>query len=144
MVERSFTLLLRIGYFDPIPDKIRGKNIKFEYTSPIKKIREQAEVAAGRLWVQELLELREVKPEVMDLVNVDELARFSARALDLPEGFVQTRDIVENVRKIRAEQLQDTQERDKVAQEAEIGVSAGKAAKDLGPLLGLAQQEGGL
>lgn len=131
LVERSFLLLLRTGFFDPIPEVLRLRNVNFEYTSPIKKIRELAEVAAARLWVQELMEFRDIKPDVFDLVNVDELGRFSARALDLPPEIVTDREEVKTIRADRAEQVREAQEREKAAQEAAIVATGGKAVKDI-------------
>ncbi|KKK68586.1 hypothetical protein LCGC14_2942570, partial [marine sediment metagenome] len=124
-VETAFSLLLRAGEFDPIPEILLDRNVRFEYTSPIKRIREQAEAAATRLWVQELMELQPIKPEVMDLVNVDEVGRHAARALDLPIGVVTSQDDVEAIRTQRAEAEREALEREKVAQEAEIAATGG-------------------
>lgn len=138
IVERTFSILLRDGYFDPIPDAIKGKNIRFEYNSPINKVREQAQVAASRLWLQQLSELNAVKPEafVMDRVDADVLAMFSARALDLPQGAVAGDDKVKETRATREKQNQDMMERNKVTQEAQIAASAGGAFKDVVQTLG--------
>lgn len=134
-IERSFTLLLRLGEFNPIPEILLERNIRFEYVSPIKRIREQAEAAAARLWVQELREISEVKPDIMDLANLDEIGRHAARALDLPVGTVVPREEVEAVRAQRAEVEQEALEREKVTQEAEIAATGGKAAKDISKAL---------
>lgn len=133
IVERSFSILLRTGFFDPIPEVLINKDVRFEYTSPLKRIREQAEAAAARLWVQGLTELRDAtgKPEVMDIVNADNIARFSARALDLPEGSANSEEEVAAIRAKREEEEAEMAERMKVAQEAEIASNAGRAAKDI-------------
>ena len=134
-IERSFTLLLRLGEFNPIPEILLDRSVRFEYTSPIKRIREQVEAAAARLWVQELREISEVKPDIMDLANLDEIGRHAARALDLPVGTVVPREEVEAIRAQRAEEQRETSEREKVAQEAEIAATGGKAAKDISKAL---------
>ncbi len=134
-IERSFTLLLRLGVFNPIPEILLDRNVRFEYVSPIKRIREQTEAAAARLWVQELREISEVKPDIMDLANLDEISRHAARALDLPVGMVVPRAEVKAVRTQRAEVQQEASEREKVAQEAEIAATGGKAIKDVSSAL---------
>ena len=134
-IERSFTLLLRLGEFNPIPEILLDRSVRFEYTSPIKRIREQVEAAAARLWVQELREMSEVKPDIMDLADLDEIGRHAARALDLPVGSVVSRDKVEAVRAQRAEEQQEALEREKIAQEAEIAATGGKAFKDISKAL---------
>lgn len=131
LVERSFSLLLRVGLFDPIPEAILDRNVKFEYTSPIKKIREQSEAAAARLWVQELMQLVPIRPDVFDVVNVEEMARFSARALDVPPQLVVSSREVEEKRAQRAAVEADARERDKASQEMEALASGGKAAESV-------------
>ncbi len=130
-VEIAFSLLLRIGEFNPIPEVLLEQDVRFEYTSPIKRIREQAEAAATRLWIQELMELQPIKPEVMDLANLDEVGRHAARALDLPLGVVASKDDVETIRTQRAEVEADALEREKVTQEMGILATGGKAVKDV-------------
>ncbi len=131
IVERSFSILLRMGAFPPIPEILQGRNIKFEYTSPVNKIREQAQVAAARLWVQELMELAQIDPRVMDNVDVDNIARFSARALDLPLGAVKSEVEVQAKRKKDEAEKQDMMERAKVGEEAQILDTGGKAMKNI-------------
>ncbi len=130
-VETAFSLLLRAGEFDPIPEILLDLNVRFEYTSPIKRIREQAEAAATRLWVQELMELQPIKPEIMDLANLDEVARHAARALDLPVGVVTSRDDVEEKRTKRAEEESAALEQERLVQEAEVSATSGKTIRDL-------------
>ncbi len=134
-VEIAFSLLLRIGEFNPIPEILLEEDVRFEYTSPIKRIREQAEAAATRLWVQELMELQPIKPEVMDLADLDEVGRHAARALDLPLGVVASKEDVVTIRTQRAEVEADALEREKVTQEAGIAAAGGKAVKDISQAL---------
>jgi hypothetical protein len=134
-IERSFTLLLRLGEFNPIPEILLEHSVRFEYTSPIKRIREQVEAAAARLWVQELREISEVKPDIMDLANLDAIGRHAGRALDLPAGMVVPHEEVETVREQRAEIQREALEREKVGQEVEIMATGGKAVKDISKAL---------
>ncbi|MDO8683703.1 MAG: portal protein, partial [Armatimonadota bacterium] len=46
--ERAFMVMLRAGGFAPIPPALQGKNVVFEYDSPVKRIRKQIEAAAAR------------------------------------------------------------------------------------------------
>ncbi len=139
-VERAFRLLMSIGMFNPIPEALINRNVTFEYTSPIKRIREQAEAAASRLWVQELMELSTVKPEVMDIPNIDEIARHSARALDLPPAHVNSREDVEAERQKRQQQEDEIRERAKTLQEMEAVSQGGKLAKDVSQAIATGQQ----
>lgn len=147
VVERAFSVMLRSGSFDPIPEALRGAEVRFEFESPVKKLREQAEATAAGLWAQEMLAMGGVKPEAVDMVNVEELGRFSAQALNLPERIVTSREAMQAIREQRAEAQREAMEREKVAQEASIAKEGAGAARDVAQagqsVPGLAQALGG-
>lgn len=103
-VERSFQTMLRAGAFDPIPPLLQEQNILFIYESPVKRIRQQVEAAAAHMWVLELLEIGAVKPEALDMINVEAYARFTAEANGLPRELIPSREQLDALRKQRQEQ----------------------------------------
>ena len=110
LVERVFNIMLRADQFDPIPEVLQGRSIRFEYESPVKKIREQTQAAAMRLWLSEVAELGQVKPEALDLINVDNVVKFSAEAANLPQGVVNGTDTVAEIRNGRQQQMEQEQQ----------------------------------
>jgi hypothetical protein len=132
MVERAFKIMLRAGHFRPIPDSLLGSRLKFEYESPVKRLRQQIEAAAARMWVQERIELMQVDPSAMDIVDVDEYGRFTAEAGGVPERLLRGEDALKALRAQRAEQQQQ-------AEQMAMLESAGRAGKDLGNIPGVKQ-----
>jgi len=110
MVERAFMIMLRGGAFLPIPEVLQGENIRFEYESPVKRIRQQIEAASARIWVQEALAIGQVRPEVIDLVNFDEYGRFSAEALGIPRKLVNGKEQVQQIREQRQQAMEAQQQ----------------------------------
>ena len=110
-VERAFMVQLRAGVFLPIPKMLQGRNIRFEYDSPVKRIRMQVEAAAARLWAAERMQIAEsqlalgMEPTAADIVNVDELGRFSAEASGIPNRVVNSEDDVVDIRTRRQQKL---------------------------------------
>lgn len=102
-VERAFMIMLRANAFLPIPEVLQGRNIRFEYDSPVKRIRQQIEAASARIWAEEMVLLSQTKPEALDLINVDELGRFSAEALAIPRQVVNSADVIAEIRQARQE-----------------------------------------
>ena len=102
-VERPFQIMLRAGALAPIPEVLQGRSVRFEYQSPIKRIRQQIEAAAARAWAEEIVVLSQAKPEALDLINVDALGRFTAEAAGLPNDIVNGTDEVARLRQERAE-----------------------------------------
>jgi hypothetical protein len=103
-VERVFMLMLRGGAFLPIPKILQGKNINFQYASPVVKIRKQVEAATARMWAMEMIELGQVKQEAIDMVNVEALGRFGADALGIPKQIVNSPEMLQQMSQARAEQ----------------------------------------
>jgi hypothetical protein len=127
MVERAFMVMLRAGAFLPIPPILQGRNIRFEYDSPVKRIRQQIEAAAARQWAAEMIELEQFKPGAADLVNAEELGRFSAEALGVPARIVNSPEIVEQIKAARAQALAEQNQAEAISQAAEIAKTAGQA-----------------
>ena len=110
MVERAFMIMLRGGAFLPIPEVLQGENIRFEYESPVKRIRQQIEAASARIWVQEALAIGQVRPDVIDLVNFDEYGRFTAEALGIPRKLVNGNEQVQQIRDQRQQAMEAQQQ----------------------------------
>jgi len=139
MVERAFMIMLRAGAFAPIPQVLQGQNIRFEYDSPVKRIRQQIEAVAAKQWASEMLVLGEAKPEAMDLVNVDELGRFSAEALGIPDKIVNGADIVAQIRQARQQAVEEQRQ----AQELMEGVDMVKTGSEAMDKLGMIERQTG-
>lgn len=131
-VERAFMIMLRAGGFLPIPKVLQGQNIRFDYDSPVKKIRQQIEAASARMWAQEIIELSQVKPNALDLINEDELGRFSADALGIPKKIVNGAEEVEELRSQRQQAMQAQQEAEQLAQGIDMAKTGAEAASTAG------------
>lgn len=117
-VERAFMIMLRAGGFAPIPEILQGRNIRFEYDSPVIRIRKQIESTAVRLWIEEQTEIATTtgRVEVLDVINFDEQSRFAAEALGIPKDIINSKEIVAEIRETRFE----AQEAARLAEEAQL------------------------
>lgn len=132
MVERAFMIMLRGGGFLPIPEALQGQNIRFEYDSPVNRIRKQVEAAAARMWAAEMIELGQTKPRAILLINEEELGRFSAEALGIPKKIVNDADTVQKLDEQRQEALVVQQQAIDDREQAEIGKIKAEAADKAG------------
>lgn len=133
IVERSFNIMLRAGALAPIPESLQGQGVRFEYQSPIKRLRQQVEAAAAQQWAIEQIELSEIKPEAADLINVDGLGRFKAKAAGLPHDIVNSPETVEAIREQRAQAQAEAAQMEQVqaATDAASTVANVPGVKDL-------------
>jgi len=132
IVERSFAIMLRAGAFNPIPEVLQGRDVRFEYQSPIVRSRQQIEAEAARLWAEEISVMAESKPEALDLVNVDVIARLSADAKGISRDVVNTPEVVAQIRQQRAEAQAAAQQMEEISQGADIASTAADAANKAG------------
>lgn len=132
LIERDFKILLRGGAFGEIPEALQGKAIRFEYESPVKRIRQQVEAAEARQWALEMAEMEAIRPGAFDLVNVDELGRFAAEARGLPPKIVNGRDAVTQMRQQREEAQAAAAEMAAIQQGAGIAKDVAGAANQAG------------
>ena len=103
VVERAFNVMLRAGAFPEIPEILQGQNVRFEFESPLKKVRQQIEAAAARNWKADIIELSTIRPEAVDVINVDQYARFQAEANSVPLDNMNDTETIAAIRQQRAE-----------------------------------------
>lgn len=77
IVERSFGIMMRAGAFGEVPEVLAGKDLRFEFRSPIERVRKQIEAAAALKSVQEigLVAQSTGDPGVLDYVDRDKVAK---------------------------------------------------------------------
>lgn len=132
MVEIGFDILLRGGAFPPVPKILAGRNVRFEYESPVKRIRQQIQASAAHLWALEQGQYAEADPAALDLVNFTELGRFKAQALNLPPQIVNSSEELERRAAARSEAQEAEAQMAVLAQGAEIANTAASAANTAG------------
>ena len=124
LVERAFKIMLRAGALAPIPEVLQGRGVRFEYQSPIKRLRQQVEAAAAREWVEEMITVGELKPESLDLINVDAYGRFSAKSKGLPHDIVNGEEEVQKLRQQRVEQQAQAAQMEQLQAGADVASTA--------------------
>lgn len=134
MVERAFKILFRAGRFLPVPEVLAGEGIRFEYESPIRRMRQQIEAAAAQAIVAEMTQYVQLTGdrEALDNVDIDAYVRFKAQATDAPLRIFRSQ---EQIQALRAQRAQREQE----AHMAQIAQQAAQAAKTAGETPGMRQ-----
>ncbi len=77
IVERVFGIMMRAGAFGEVPEILAGANIRFEFRSPIERVRKQIEAAAALKSVQEIGAVAQSTgdPGVLDFIDRDKVAK---------------------------------------------------------------------
>lgn len=134
MVERAFKVMMRAGGFLPVPEALQGKSVRFEYESPVKRIREQAAALAAGDWVRQIVALavETQKPELLDVVNMDEFGFFTGEAAGVPRRLINGQDRIAELRTARDEALQAAQQQADISSTVDTLDVAASAAQKAG------------
>ena len=135
MVERSFSIMLRGGGFGEVPNILLGQNVRFEYESPVKKIRQQIEAAAARMWVQERVEraMAMQRPDMLDIINFNEYDRFTAEVTGLPHNLLNSEEAILALQQKRDEAMAAQQQLNTIQQIASAAKDGASAISTMQP-----------
>jgi hypothetical protein len=105
--EKSFELSMRMGFFGSkfdIPEILRGKDVRFQFESPLAAATERAKVEAFNEGGEMLVRTMQVQPDVINDVNIDRAFRDAFGAVTPAEWLVPEPEALE--RKIAQRQQQ--------------------------------------
>lgn len=102
-VNRSFGVMLRSGAFPPPPPIIKNSEIDVDYVGPLAKAQKQSEAKAMREWLATILEIAQTKPDIMDIPDLDAIAKEFGRTLGVPEKFMRKMRDIQKIRNARAQ-----------------------------------------
>ena len=141
LIDRVFNIMARRNQFGPAPEGIRQQPIRFEYTSPVQRAREQIQAAAAARSAEVLVPYFQADPTIMDNFDGDRIARDVGTASGMPQRWLRPLEQIEEIRDQRAQQQQAAA----AAEAAERAVSAGSQASQSGLIdqLNAAAGEGG-
>lgn len=96
LIERVFAILSRAGLLPPPPPVLAGRNVQFEYVSPIARALRQIETAALKKTVEEIAPILSAEPDALDNFDTDRIVRDVAEANGLPQRWLRgVRDIAQ-------------------------------------------------
>lgn len=132
LLELVFETLNRKGQLPEQPENTDREELDIEYVGELARA-QKADVAMGlEAWLQRIVELAEIQPNVMDLPNWDSAMRNLAMLRGVQAQDLNTEADVEAMRESRAQQEEQRQEIETKQQIGEAGKAMGEAAASLG------------
>lgn len=135
LVERCFNTLLRQSVlvkfdpklkspFKPFPDSLSGAKIKFKFLNPITRARKVADTAQLVTFLESVLPVVQVKPEILDNIDLDRVVR-DYTASTLSPKYLIPQEQVQAMRQQRADAQQAQAEAEQIQK---VGSGVGAAA----------------
>lgn len=129
LISRCFTMLLRGGALAPMPPILqeRGVDVEIVFVNQLARSQQIQDVSSIQDWAQALALLAQFKPEIVDNMDADGIARHTAKVLGVPEEAVADEDDVEATRQQRAQAQQQQMALDQAVQAADVAAKSGGA-----------------
>ena len=121
LIERVFGIMNRAEAFLPTPNILVGQLIDIDYVGPLARSQRMEEAVAVERLYQLAMQIGQVDPGIMDIIDHDEAVRARAELLGVPKSILRGREEVDELREQRAMQQQ----------QAEIAAKQGSALKDM-------------
>jgi hypothetical protein len=130
LVENTFNAMMRSNKLPDVPDSIKGADIDIVYTGPLAASSNMEDAQLLQTYLNIVNMVAEVKPQIMDNINEDHIARSLADDLNIDPGVNNSKEEVEALRAARQQQeqaafeAQNLQEGGKAMQEMAKGEQA--------------------
>lgn len=112
IVERAFYSMMRGEVLPPMPEILieAGGDLDIEYVGPLARSQKMDEVTGIQRAIEAIMQLAQVSPEVLDLVDVDKAGRTMSDRLGAPADMLRGAEQVDELRQARQQQQQAQQE----------------------------------
>jgi hypothetical protein len=137
-IERELDILNRAGNLPEVPQELlqEGSTVAVQYQSPLARFQNSGDAAAFSRTMETVGPLAQVRPEVLDNLDVDECMRMVSDALQLPPRLLLPPEEVAKLRETRAKQAAEQKMLD-------AAPGLGAAAKNFGQAMPMLQNMGG-
>ncbi|RKZ93082.1 MAG: hypothetical protein DRQ40_08015 [Gammaproteobacteria bacterium] len=141
VVSRTFRVLARAGQIPPPPQAVidAGAELEVEYIGALSNAQKADRAASIERYGVSLANLAPTMPEVLDVVDQEELARHLGRDLGVPPDVMRGEDEIKKLREERAEMQKRAQAAEVATMEADAMTSEAGAVAAMGqgdPTLG--------
>ena len=121
--------MLRAGALLPPPDSIQETKMDIEYVGPLARSQRMEEANAIDRLYQLAMNIAQINPAVMEIINHDEAVRMRAKLLGVPNSILVSRDDVADAREAQAQQMLMQQQMMQEQQAAQVTQQQAEAAK---------------
>ena len=112
ILERSFGIMLRAGMFPELEiEELSGATLEFDLVGKASIASRQIELFGTMTAMQQMMQIAQFKPEILDNVNADKTARFIQEVNMVPIDLQLSEAEVDEIRGQRAEAQAAAEER---------------------------------
>jgi hypothetical protein len=117
-IDRTYDIMFKAGMIPPPPPELEGQGFEVEYISILAQAQKMVGTTAVEQTVAFVGQMAEVKPEVLDKLDTDEVVDAYANMTGVPPKMIRSDDQVAEIRNARAEaeqQAADMEQQERMA-----------------------------
>ncbi len=118
MIDRVFALLVRRQEIMPPPAELEGVDLQVDYVSPVNRAQKSSAVFNFTRFLEQMVPLANVKPELFDNIDADQTFRWAHATLDAPMETLVDPETVAKQREERAQAANEEKEAMMMQQQA--------------------------
>ena len=131
LIERVFGIMMRSDALMSRPEAMSGMSMDIEYVGPLARSQRMEEAIAVERLYQLAMQVVQIDPTVMDVIDHEQAIRMRATLLGVPKTVLRGEDEVAEIREQRAAAQQQAQEQAMAQQQADTALSQGKAMTEM-------------
>ena len=145
LIERSFGIMFRSGALPEPPQEVVDAaetmygEIDIEYEGPLSRAQRAGELLSIQRMYELMVPMAQMKPEVMDIVDEDEVARRVIRLSGVPATIERPKERIIEIRQAREAAAAEAEQIEQVKGLAESGGKAAPLLKAMGAMAGMNQ-----
>jgi hypothetical protein len=124
MLSTVFDIMFKAGMIPQVPMQLQGAGLEIEYISKLALAMRKFETDAMMKTAQFIAPMVQVNPEVIDNFDFDRAARGGAERFGLPADWMNPMSKVKQIRKDRAQQKAEMQQKQDAMMQAELAQKA--------------------
>jgi len=131
LIERCFGIMFRGGILMNPPEAVSNTNMDIEYVGPLARSQRMEEAVAVERLYQLAMNVAQVDPAIMDIIDHDQAIRMRAKLLGVPKTLLRSEDDVMEMREAKAQQQQQMMEAQQQQAQADAMAKTGQAVEKM-------------
>lgn len=133
-IKRTFNLMFKAGLFNPLPQRLmqaakeKPVSMRIQYEGPLARAQRSSDLTAINQFGQTLEPFAKFDPDVIDVVDFDELVRHGADVLGIPNKAIRDKDQVQKLRDQKRQIMEEQKQNEQIEQTSQ-------AAHNISPLI---------
>jgi len=131
LIERVFGLMVRANALQELPEILDGQTIDIEFVGPLARSQRMEEAVAVERLYQLAMQVTQLDPNIMDVIDHDKAIRMRAELLGVPKSILRGIEEVNQMREAKAQMAAMQQQVMMEKEQAAIAAQQSSTAKNM-------------